>query len=121
NAQGEDVVAGVRTPLPIAELEKVMPHAYKELRKITSRLEKTYKDIQDFEFTIEDDTLYMLQTRSGRRTGYAALLLVEPEALSQLLAPVFDPAEWKKLPVVTKGLPASPGAASGQAVFTSEQ
>ena len=139
NAQGEDVVAGVRTPLPIAELEKVMPHAYKELRKITSRLEKTYKDIQDFEFTIEDDKLYMLQTRSGKRTGYAAvliatdfvaekllkpreaLLLVEPEALSQLLAPVFDPAEWKKLPVVTKGLPASPGAASGQAVFTSEQ
>ena len=138
NAQGEDVVAGVRTPLPIAELEKVMPHAYKELRKITSRLEKTYKDIQDFEFTIEDDKLYMLQTRSGKRTGYAAvliatdfvaekllkpreaLLLVEPEALSQLLAPVFDPAEWKKLPVVTKGLPASPGAASGQAVFTSE-
>jgi pyruvate,orthophosphate dikinase len=138
NAQGEDVVAGVRTPLPIAELEKVMPAAYKELRKITSRLEKTYKDIQDFEFTIEDDKLYMLQTRSGKRTGYAAvliatdfvaekllkpreaLLLVEPEALSQLLAPVFDPAEWKKLPVVTKGLPASPGAASGQAVFTSE-
>jgi len=117
----------------------VMPHAYKELRKITSRLEKTYKDIQDFEFTIEDDKLYMLQTRSGKRTGYAAvliatdfvaeklmkpreaLLLVEPEALSQLLAPVFDPAEWKKLPVITKGLPASPGAASGQAVFTSEQ
>ena len=121
NAQGEDVVAGVRTPLPIAELEKVMPAAYKELRKITSRLEKTYKDIQDFEFTIEDDKLYMLQTRSGKRTGYAAvliatdfvaekllkpreaLLLVEPEALSQLLAPVFDPAEWKKLPVVDQG------------------
>jgi len=139
NAQGEDVVAGVRTPLPITELEKVMPHAYTELRRITTRLEKTYKDIQDFEFTIQDDELYMLQTRSGKRTGYAAvliatdlvkeklitpkeaLLLVEPEALSQLLAPVFDPAEWKKLPVVTKGLPASPGAASGQAVFTSEQ
>jgi pyruvate,orthophosphate dikinase len=138
NAQGEDVVAGIRTPQPIAELEKVMPHAYRELRRITSRLEKTYKDIQDFEFTIQDDHLYMLQTRSGKRTGYAAviiatdfvaekllkpreaLLLVEPEALSQLLAPVFDPAEWKKLPVVTKGLPASPGAASGQAVFTSE-
>ena len=136
NAQGEDVVAGIRTPQPIAELEKVMPAAYKELRKITTRLEKTYKDIQDFEFTIQDDKLYMLQTRSGKRTGYAAviiatdfvaeklikpreaLLLVEPEALSQLLAPVFDPAEWKKLPVATKGLPASPGAASGQAVFT---
>jgi pyruvate,orthophosphate dikinase len=138
NAQGEDVVAGVRTPLPISELEKVMPKAYKELRAITSRLEKTYKDIQDFEFTIQDEKLYMLQTRSGKRTGYAAvviatdfvkeklvtpkeaILLVEPEALSQLLAPVFDPAEWKKLPVATKGLPASPGAASGEVVFTAE-
>jgi pyruvate,orthophosphate dikinase len=138
NAQGEDVVAGVRTPLPISELEKVMPKAYKELRAITTRLEKTYKDIQDFEFTIQDDTLYMLQTRSGKRTGYAAvviatdfvkeklvtpkeaILLVEPEALSQLLAPVFDPAEWKKLPIATKGLPASPGAASGEVVFTAE-
>jgi pyruvate,orthophosphate dikinase len=138
NAQGEDVVAGIRTPQPIAELEKVMPKAYNELRRITTRLEKTYKDIQDFEFTIQDDKLYMLQTRSGKRTGYAAvviatdfvaeklvspkeaILLVEPEALSQLLAPGFDPAEWKKLPVATKGLPASPGAASGQAVFTAE-
>ena len=138
NAQGEDVVAGIRTPQPIVELEKVMPKAYKELRAITTRLERTYKDIQDFEFTIEDEKLYMLQTRSGKRTGYAAvviatdfveeklvkpqeaLLLVEPEALSQLLAPGFDPAEWKKLPVATKGLPASPGAASGQVVFTSE-
>jgi pyruvate,orthophosphate dikinase len=138
NAQGEDVVAGIRTPQPIAELEKVMPKAYNELRRITTRLEKTYKDIQDFEFTIQDEKLYMLQTRSGKRTGYAAvviatdfvaeklvspkeaILLVEPEALSQLLAPGFDPAEWKKLPVATKGLPASPGAASGQAVFTAE-
>jgi pyruvate, orthophosphate dikinase len=138
NAQGEDVVAGVRTPLPISELEQVMPKAYKELRAITSRLEKTYKDIQDFEFTIQDEKLYMLQTRSGKRTGYAAvmiatdfikeklvtpkeaILLVEPEALSQLLAPVFDPADWKKLPVATKGLPASPGAASGEVVFTAE-
>jgi pyruvate,orthophosphate dikinase len=138
NAQGEDVVAGIRTPQPIAELEKVMPHAYKELRTFTTRLERHYKDIQDFEFTIQDDKLYMLQTRSGKRTGYAAvviatdmvaeklltpreaLLLVEPAALSQLLAPVFDPAEWKKLAVATRGLPASPGAASGQAVFTAE-
>ncbi|MBL8140812.1 MAG: pyruvate, phosphate dikinase [Acidobacteria bacterium] len=138
NAQGEDVVAGIRTPLQIAELEQVMPKAYKELRAITTRLEKHYKDIQDFEFTIQDDRLYMLQTRNGKRTGYAsvviatdlaaeklvtpteALLLVEPIALSQLLAPVFDPAEWKKLPVATKGLPASPGAASGQAVFTAD-
>ncbi len=138
NAQGEDVVAGIRTPQPIAELETVMPKAYKELRQITSRLEKTYRDIQDFEFTIENDKLYMLQTRNGKRTGYAsvviatdfvkeklrspkdALLLVEPASLSQLLAPVFDPAEWKKLPTATKGLPASPGAASGQVVFTAD-
>jgi pyruvate,orthophosphate dikinase len=138
NAQGEDVVAGIRTPQPITELEKVMPHAYKELRQITTRLEKHYKDVQDFEFTIQDEKLYMLQTRNGKRTGYAAvviatdlvaeklitpreaLLQVEPMALSQLLAPVFDPAEWKKLPVATKGLPASPGAASGQVVFTAD-
>jgi pyruvate, orthophosphate dikinase len=138
NAQGEDVVAGIRTPQPIAELEKVMPKAYKELRKITTRLEKTYRDIQDFEFTIQEEKLFMLQTRNGKRTGYAsviiatdfvkeklrtqkdALLLVEPASLSQLLAPVFDPAEWKKLPLATKGLPASPGAASGQVVFTAD-
>src|SRR5687767_7475839 len=139
NAQGEDVVAGIRTPKPIAELESVMPHAYKQLRTITTRLEKHYKDVQDFEFTIQDDELYMLQTRNGKRTGYAAVmiatdlvaeklitpkdavLMVEPEALSQLLAPIFDPKEWKRLPTVTKGLPASPGAASGQVVFTADE
>ena len=139
NAQGEDVVAGIRTPRPITELEQVMPRAYKELREFTTRLEKHYKDIQDFEFTIQDEKLYMLQTRSGKRTGYAAvviatdlvaeklvkpneaLLLVEPTSLSQLLSPMFDPTEWQKVPVATKGLPASPGAASGQVVFTSEQ
>ncbi|MCL4847112.1 MAG: pyruvate, phosphate dikinase [Acidobacteria bacterium] len=138
NAQGEDVVAGIRTPQPITELEQVLPKAYKELRAITTRLEKHYKDVQDFEFTIEDETLYMLQTRNGKRTGYAAvviatdlvaerlitpqeaLLQVEPMALTQLLAPVFDPADWKKLPVATRGLPASPGAASGQVVFTAD-
>jgi pyruvate,orthophosphate dikinase len=138
NAQGEDVVAGIRTPRPIRDLETVMPHSYKQLRQITTRLEKHYKDVQDFEFTIQDDELYMLQTRNGKRTGYAAvmiatdmvaeklvtpkdaLLMVEPEALSQLLAPIFDPAEWKKLPIGTKGLPASPGAASGQVVFTAD-
>jgi pyruvate,orthophosphate dikinase len=138
NAQGEDVVAGIRTPQPIVELEKVMPKAYKQLRDITTRLEKNYKDIQDFEFTIQDETLYMLQTRSGKRTGYAAvviatdfvkeklitpkeaILLVDPEALSQLLAPGFDPKEWKSHDTVTKGLPASPGAACGKAVFSSE-
>jgi pyruvate,orthophosphate dikinase len=138
NAQGEDVVAGIRTPQPISELEKVMPKAYAELRKITTRLERHYKDIQDFEFTIQDDRLYMLQTRSGKRTGYAAvviatdlvkeklvtpkeaLLLVDPEALSQLLAPGFDAKEWKAIPVATRGLPASPGAACGQVVFSAE-
>jgi pyruvate,orthophosphate dikinase len=139
NAQGEDVVSGVRTPQPIRELEQVMPKAYKQLRDITTRLEKHYKDIQDFEFTIQDERLFMLQTRSGKRTGYAAVviatdlvserlispkeavLLVDPESLNQLLAPMFDPAEWKKIPVATRGLPASPGAASGQVVFSADR
>ncbi len=139
NAQGEDVVAGIRTPRPIGDLETVMPHAYKQLRQITTRLEKHYKDVQDFEFTIQDDDLYMLQTRNGKRTGYAAVviatdlvaeklitpkdavLMVEPEALSQLLAPIFDPKQWKALKALTKGLPASPGAASGQVVFTADE
>ena len=138
NAQGEDVVAGIRTPQPIVELERVMPKAYKQLRDITTRLERNYKDIQDFEFTIQDEKLYMLQTRSGKRTGYAAvviatdmakeklvtpkeaILLVDPEALSQLLAPGFDQKEWKGIETVTRGLPASPGAACGKAVFSSE-
>jgi pyruvate,orthophosphate dikinase len=138
NAQGEDVVGGHRTPQPIAELEKVLPKAYKQLRDITTRLEKHYRDVQDFEFTIQDETLFMLQTRSGKRTGFAAVviatdlvkerlvsprdavLLVDPESLSQLLAPGFDPKEWAKLPLATKGLPASPGAASGRVVFTAD-
>src|SRR5213075_1052363 len=114
--QGEYVVAGIRTPQPIRELEQVMPKAYKQLREITTRLERHYKDVQDFEFTIQEEKLFMLQTRSGKRTGYAgvviatdlvnekivspkeAVLLVDPEALSQLLAPGFEPAEWKKIP-----------------------
>jgi pyruvate,orthophosphate dikinase len=138
NAQGEDVVAGIRTPQPIRELERVMPKAYKQLREITTRLEKHYKDVQDFEFTIQDERLFMLQTRSGKRTGWAAviiatdlvaeklitpreaILLVDPESLNQLLAPGFDPDEWKKIPTATKGLPASPGAASGQVVFSAD-
>ena len=138
NAQGEDVVAGIRTPQPIRELEQVMPKAYKQLRDITTRLERHYKDVQDFEFTIQDERLFMLQTRSGKRTGFAAVfiatdlvseklitpkeavLLVDPESLNQLLAPGFDPDEWKKIPTATKGLPASPGAASGQVVFTAD-
>ena len=138
NAQGEDVVAGIRTPQPIRELERNMPQAYKQLRRITSRLERHYRDVQDFEFTIQDGELYMLQTRSGKRTGYAAVviatdlvaerlvkpaeavLLVDPDALLQLLTPVFDPEAWAALPAVTRGLPASPGAASGQVVFTAD-
>ena len=105
----------------------MLPKAYKQLREITTRLEKHYKDVQDFEFTIQDERLFMLQTRSGKRTGFAAVviatdlvaeklitpkeavLLVDPESLNQLLAPGFDPDEWKKIPTVTRGLPASPG------------
>ena len=139
NAQGEDVVAGIRTPQPIGELEQVMPRAYEELRAITTRLEQHYKDVQDFEFTIEDEKLYMLQTRNGKRTGYAAVVIatdlvaeeviepedavrmVDPDALTQLLAPVFDPDAWAALPAVTTGLPASPGAACGEVVFTADE
>jgi pyruvate,orthophosphate dikinase len=138
NAQGEDVVAGIRTPQPIAELERVLPQAYTQLRRITTRLEKHYRDVQDFEFTIQDERLFMLQTRNGKRTGYAAVMIatdlvdeklitpkdavlqVDPESVSQLLAPVFEPNAWKALAVATRGLPASPGAASGQAVFTAD-
>jgi pyruvate,orthophosphate dikinase len=138
NAQGEDVVAGIRTPRPIAELATALPKAYAELRRITTRLEKHYKDVQDFEFTIQDEELFMLQTRNGKRTGHAAVviatdlvaeklikpkdavLMVEPEALSQLLAPIFDQKVWASLPAATRGLPASPGAASGQIVFTAD-
>jgi pyruvate,orthophosphate dikinase len=136
NAQGEDVVSGVRTPIPINELEKSMPAVYHQLREITTRLEQHYKDVQDFEFTIQDGKLYMLQTRNGKRTGPAAvriavemvkegiltpneaLLRVEPEQLNQLLHPVLD--EKKALKVIAKGLPASPGAAVGRVVFTAD-
>ena len=138
NAQGEDVVAGIRTPQPIRELKRLLPAAYRQLRRITSRLERHYKDVQDFEFTIQDERLFMLQTRSGKRTGQAAiriatdlvderiittraaLRLIDAGALSQLLAPIFDPEAWSRIPVATQGLPASPGAASGQVVFTAD-
>jgi len=138
NAQGEDVVAGIRTPQPIGELKRVMPKVYSELRDITTRLERHYKDVQDFEFTVEEERLYMLQTRNGKRTGHAAVVIatdlvseklvtrneainmVDPDALSQLLSPVFDPRVWSKLPTITRGLPASPGAACGQVVFTAD-
>ncbi len=139
NAQGEDVVAGIRTPHPIADLEKVMPEAYRQLREITTRLERHYKDVQDFEFTIQENTLYMLQTRNGKRTGLAAVhiavdlvdekiltpreavMKVEPQALDQLLHPIFDPKERAKAAVAAKGLPASPGAATGAVVFTADE
>ncbi len=138
NAQGEDVVAGVRTPLPLCQLEEEMPEAYRALSEFTTSLEKHYRDIQDFEFTIQEEKLYMLQTRSGKRTGQAAiriavdlveeglitkedaLMLVEPESLNQLLHPVFDVEEKLKHKVLAKGLAASPGAAAGQVVFTAD-
>jgi pyruvate,orthophosphate dikinase len=137
NAQGEDVVSGVRTPIPIKELENIMPEVYHQLHEITTRLEQHYKDVQDFEFTIQEGRLYMLQTRNGKRTGPAAvriavdmvkegiltpteaLLRVEPEQLNQLLHPVLD--EKKPLKVIAKGLPASPGAAVGRVVFTADE
>ncbi len=138
NAQGEDVVAGIRTPQPISELETVMPEAYKQLREITSSLEKHYRDVQDFEFTIEEGKLYMLQTRNGKRTGPAAVRVavdmveeglitkeeavgrVAPNQLDQLLHPVLDPAMRKGLQKIATGLPASPGASVGRAAFSSE-
>ena len=138
NAQGEDVVAGIRTPHPIADLQQIMPAAYKQLREITTRLERHYKDIQDFEFTIEENKLFMLQTRNGKRTGLAsvviavdlvdegiltkseALMKVEPQSLDQLLHPIFEPKERARAKVAAKGLPASPGAATGAVVFTAD-
>ena len=137
NAQGEDVVSGVRTPIPIKELEQIMPDVYHQLHEFTTRLEQHYKDVQDFEFTIQDGKLYMLQTRNGKRTGPAAvriavemvhegilttkeaLLRVEPEQLNQLLHPVLD--ESKPLKALATGLPASPGAAVGRVVFTADE
>jgi pyruvate,orthophosphate dikinase len=138
NAQGEDVVAGIRTPQPIADLEKIMPDAYRQLRDITSSLEKHYRDMQDFEFTIEKGKLYMLQTRNGKRTGAAALrvavdmtkerlidkreavLRVAPQQLDQLLHPLFDSTSLKSLTKIANGIDASPGAAVGRAFFTAD-
>ncbi|HWY19779.1 MAG TPA: pyruvate, phosphate dikinase [Candidatus Acidoferrum sp.] len=137
NAQGEDVVSGVRTPVPILELQKIMPDVYNQLREITTRLEKHYKDMQDFEFTIQDGKLYMLQTRNGKRTGRAAVRVaiqmvdeglitkeeaifrVEPNQLYDFLVPRLD-EKSTKVEVLATGLPASPGAAVGQIVFTAE-
>jgi pyruvate,orthophosphate dikinase len=138
NAQGEDVVSGVRTPVPILELEKIMPDVYNQLRDITTRLEKHYRDMQDFEFTIQDGKLYMLQTRNGKRTGLAAVRValqmvdeglikkeeaifrVEPNQLYDFLVPRLD-EKGQKIDVLAKGLPASPGAAVGQIVFTADE
>ena len=162
NAQGEDVVAGIRTPQQITlegskrwaklqgiseqmraasfpSLEELMPKAYNELFKYQRKLENHYKDMQDLEFTIQEDKLWILQTRSGKRTGMAmvkiamdlyrenkiskneALLMIEPNRLNELLHPVFDKAVLQKANVIAKGLPASPGAASGQIVFNAEE
>ncbi|MBQ7187744.1 MAG: pyruvate, phosphate dikinase, partial [Ruminococcus sp.] len=139
NAQGEDVVAGIRTPQKLAQLEETNPKIYKELCTIRNRLEKHYHDMQDMEFTVEEGKLYMLQCRNGKRTGAAAvkmavdmvgeklitkeqaLLRVEPEQLDQLLHPALDPKVVKTEKELAKGLNASPGAGSGQVVFTADE
>lgn len=138
NAQGEDVVAGIRTPEPIARLDKDMPAVYKQLLDIRQKLEHHYKDMQDIEFTVQEGKLYMLQTRNGKRTGPAAvriavdlvkekllteeqaLLKVDPQQLNQLLHKRLDPVTLKKATALGKGLPASPGAAVGKIVFNAE-
>jgi len=137
NAQGEDVVAGIRTPLPLSNLQNDLPKVYEELIKIVKLLEKHYKDVQDYEFTIEKGKLYLLQTRTGKRTAQAALkiavdmvdegiinkeealLRVEPNQLNQLLHRGIDPNAKKE--VIAKGLPASPGAAYGKVIFTADE
>ena len=137
NAQGEDVVAGIRTPQPIAHLESVNPEVYKELVSYKNKLESHYGDMQDIEFTIQEGKLYFLQTRSGKRTIQAAVqiacdlvdegritsdeavLRIEPKQVDQLLHPTFDPKAKREL--ITKGLPASPGAATGKVVFTADE
>ncbi|SHJ45293.1 pyruvate phosphate dikinase [Hathewaya proteolytica DSM 3090] len=139
NAQGEDVVAGIRTPLPITKLQEELPECFKEFMDIAKKLEKHYKDMQDMEFTIEKKKLYFLQTRNGKRTAQAALkvavdmvneglitkeealMKVEPKQLDNLLHPNFEDADLKKAKPVAKGLPASPGAACGKVYFTAEE
>ena len=139
NAQGEDVVAGVRTPEPVIELKKQMPKSYAELLKVRATLEKHFKDVQDVEFTVQEGKLFMLQTRNGKRTAAAALkfsidmvkeklidwktaVLRNPaDQLDQLLAPIFDLAEIKKVKELAKGLPAGPGAASGKIYLNADR
>ena len=136
NAQGEDVVAGIRTPQPIEKLRSIMPKAYDEFVVICGRLEKHYRDMQDMEFTIEDEKLYMLQTRNGKRTAAAALkiacdlveeglitqkaavLMIDPKQLDALLHPQFEVKALKNAKPIGSGLAASPGAACGRVVFT---
>ncbi|WP_352399552.1 pyruvate, phosphate dikinase [Anaerotignum sp.] len=138
NAQGEDVVAGVRTPNPIAKLADDMPEVYREFMEISNKLENHYKDMQDMEFTVEEGKLYFLQTRNGKRTANAALRIavdmveeglitkeealmkVDPKQLDQILHPAFDPKALKAATPLGKGLPASPGAAAGKVCFTAE-
>ncbi|HIG0358695.1 MULTISPECIES: pyruvate, phosphate dikinase [Clostridium] len=139
NAQGEDVVAGIRTPQPIAKLKEDLPECYEEFMSIARKLEKHYKDMQDMEFTIEQSKLYFLQTRNGKRTAQSALkiavdlveegtlqkeealLKVDPKQLDTLLHPNFDEKELKAAEVIATGLPASPGAACGRIYFTAEE
>ena len=139
NAQGEDVVAGVRTPNAISMLAKEMPKSFKDLEKVRAKLEKHFKDMQDFEFTIEKKKLFILQTRNGKRTGLAAvriavemqkerlmnvetaLLKIPAESIDSLLVPVFDPKALKAATVIAAGLPAGPGGATGRIAFTAAQ
>ncbi|WP_241209469.1 PEP-utilizing enzyme, partial [Streptococcus sp. DD11] len=139
NAQGEDVVAGIRTPEPIAALQKSLPDAYEDFLKYAAILEKHYKDMQDIEFTIEKGKLYILQTRNGKRTAKAslkialdlvkeelisqqeALLRVAPATINQLIHPVFEEEALGQAALLAQGLPASPGAATGEIVFTAER
>ena len=139
NAQGEDVVAGVRTPMPIAEMAEKFPEAFKQFEDVCKILEDHYRDMQDMEFTVEHGKLYMLQTRNGKRTPAAALkiacdlvdegmidekkavAMIEPRSLDTLLHPQFDTEVLKKTPVIGKALPASPGAACGKIVFSAEE
>jgi pyruvate,orthophosphate dikinase len=139
NAQGEDVVAGVRTPEPVAALKNHLPKPFAELEKVRATLEKHFKDVQDFEFTIQDGKLFMLQTRNGKRTGFAAVrfavemekeklidwktavMRVPADQLDQILAPIFDRKAVKAAQVIAKGLPAGPGAASGKIYLNAER
>src|SRR5437762_3346989 len=139
NAQGEDLVAGVRTPHPIADLAKQMPAAHKELMKVRALLERHFKDMQDLEFTVEENHLYILQTRNGKRTGHAAVRIavdmvgeklitrkeavrrIPADSLAHLLAPVFDRQSAKQAKKIGSGLAAGPGAASGHVVFSAEE